>query len=63
MKIMFAMMSMQKGGAERVIANLSNYMINNNEIILVPMLNERIQYELNNKIQIRTINKKTKNFV
>lgn len=58
MKIMFTMMSMQKGGAERVIANLSNYMINNHEIILVPMLNEKIQYNLNKNIKIRTINKK-----
>lgn len=58
MKIMFVMMSMQKGGAERVIANLSNYMISNNEIVLIPMLNEKIQYKLNKKIKIRPINKK-----
>lgn len=58
MKIMFTMMSMQKGGAERVIANLSNYMIDNNEIVLVPMLNEEIQYKLRKGINVRPINKK-----
>lgn len=59
MKILFTMMSMKKGGAERVIANLSNYMINNDEIVLVPLLNEKIEYKLDEKIKIKCINSKS----
>ena len=38
MKILIHIMSMQKGGAERVVANLSNYFAQTDEIILVTTL-------------------------
>jgi len=44
MKILFCIDSMSKGGAERVIANLSNYFAKHNEVSILTMLNRKVQY-------------------
>lgn len=46
MKIMFVVNSMNKGGAERVIANLSSYFSKENDVNIVTIYNSVISYEL-----------------
>ena len=59
MKIIFNMSSMNKGGAERVVSNLSNYFANTNEVIIISTSNSDSEYELNEKIKyIKLDNKK-----
>lgn len=61
MKICFFIETLSKGGAERVIANLSNYLINLKEIENVDILNiynTDVAYQLNEKINLYTIEKK-----
>ena len=55
MKIMFCLGSMTKGGAERVIANLSNYLIKDYDISIVVTPPDRSSYELNKKINYYTL--------
>jgi len=51
-KIVFYTMTMRSGGAERVIANLANRLINDNEVTIITLLNSKIDYELNKRIKI-----------
>ena len=60
MKICFFIETLSKGGAERVIANLSNYLINLDEIENVDILNiynTDVAYKLDKKINLYTIEK------
>ncbi len=57
MKIMFCLGSMTKGGAERVIANLSNELIKKHEIAIVVTPPDKPMYELNKKIDFCTLDK------
>ena len=50
MKILFCLGSMDKGGAQRVIANLANFLVKDNEINIVTTSNRKSQYELNEKV-------------
>ena len=61
MKILFSIDSMNKGGAERVISNLSNYLIEKYEVTIVATRNAEPQYELNKKIKYYKIDKQDSN--
>ena len=52
MKILFTIGNLKKGGAERVIANLSNFLIKNHEVIIVTTTHDETYYELDNKIKV-----------
>lgn len=53
MKILFTLGTLKKGGAERVITNLSNYLVkNNNEVIITTTIKGKTFYELNKKIKL-----------
>lgn len=52
MKILFCIDSMTSGGAERVIANLSNYLVKqNNDVTILTLLNRESSYELDKKVK------------
>lgn len=55
MKILFAIDTLGKGGAERVITNLANYFIKENDVSIMTLRNVPIAYELNSKINIVNI--------
>lgn len=65
MKILFCLGSMGNGGAERVVSNLSNYFIENNDVSIVVTKNEKPYYELNSKINYYMLdeNSKSSNFL
>lgn len=52
MKILFYIGNLKKGGAERVVATLSNNLINSNDITIITTTDEPVEYELNNKINL-----------
>ena len=56
MKILFCIDTMTKGGAERVIANLSNYLINEQKVEILTLLNRKCQYEIDNNVKIYSLN-------
>lgn len=58
MKILFCLGSMQKGGAERVVANLGNYLSKENNIYIVTSVNGKIEYKLNENIKLFTLDDK-----
>lgn len=61
MKICFFTSTLAKGGAERVISNLSNFLINNEEIEKVDIINvhnTEIAYKLDKRINVYTVDKK-----
>lgn len=59
MKIMFCVGNMGKGGAERVIANLSKYLVSNNhKVVIVTTTSTDSQYELDKNIKIVAVDKK-----
>ena len=56
MKIAFCLGSLNKGGAERVVSNLSNYLINNgNEVIIIVTKLSEIEYKLDNRIKVYSL--------
>lgn len=61
MKILFSIGSMNKGGAERVVANLSNYMSKSNDVGIVMSVNDTPKYELNKKINLYTLDNNVEN--
>lgn len=52
MKILFAIDTLGKGGAERVISNLANEFVNTDEVGIMTLRNVPIAYELKEKIKI-----------
>lgn len=61
MKICFFTSTLCKGGAERVISNLSNAMINNNEIEqidIITMYNTDVEYKLDDRVKLYSLDKK-----
>ena len=54
MKILFCIGSLEKGGAERVVSNLANSFVLNNEVSIVTTIGQ-IQYEINNKIKLYSL--------
>lgn len=61
MRILFAIDTLGKGGAERVISNLANYFINENEVSIMTLRQVPIAYKLNSKINIINVEKENKN--
>lgn len=53
--------SLQAGGAERVIAQLVQYLVKKNTKCTIIMLNEEIFYSIPSQVDIYTIGKKSKN--
>lgn len=51
MRIMFVIPSMNNGGAERVVTNLSNYFCKKNVVRIVTLVSGRPYYELDKKIE------------
>ena len=60
MKILFCLGSLNKGGAERVVTNLANYFIKNNEVSIVITSSDLPQYELDEKIVINHLDESRK---
>ena len=62
MKIMFCLGGLEKGGAERVVCNLANYLVKQgNEVALIINSDKNKAYELDSKIDIKLLDKKNKN--
>lgn len=61
MKIMFCTSSMGKGGTERVISVLSNYFIQDNQIVIVLNTTKNIDYALDKRIKLIQLDKKQEN--
>lgn len=62
MKILFAISTMQDGGAERTVANLANYFVKqNNEIIIMVLDNNESFYDLEKEVNYRKLNLYTDN--
>jgi glycosyltransferase involved in cell wall biosynthesis len=60
-KIVFCINSMDKGGAERVISILANYFSKKNEIYIITITDNKIEYKLEESINlIKLVNKKNK---
>jgi glycosyltransferase involved in cell wall biosynthesis len=53
--------SLGKGGAERVVSILSNYYSTNNEVFLILLNSGKLEYELDKKIKLVTLNNNTRN--
>lgn len=59
MKILFCIDSMTKGGAERVISNLSNYLINNGyDVNILTVVNSDIEYDINLNVKLECLEDK-----
>lgn len=59
MRILFCIDSMTKGGAERVISNLSNYLINNGyDVNILTVINSNIEYDINPKVNLECLDDK-----
>lgn len=65
MKILFCIGNLLKGGAERVAANLCNYLIKENEITIVTTKGKKSEYELDKKIKVESLESEetNKNFI
>lgn len=55
MNIIICINQLSKGGAERVVANLSNYLCNNNEVTIISLDKKDIGYDINDKVDIKFI--------
>jgi len=58
-KIMFYTMSLEKGGAERVISNLANELIKKYEVTIVTNIKSESEYQLDSNIKHIKIDKNT----
>lgn len=52
MKILFYIGNLKKGGAERVVVNLSNNFAQNNDVIIVTTTKDSCEYDLSEKIKL-----------
>ncbi len=57
MKILINTMSLSKGGAERVISLLANYLSVSNEVMIITHVKTKVEYNFDNKIIIKSIGK------
>ena len=57
MKILFNCLSMEKGGAERVISILANKFIEKNDVTIVTLIKSKPKYNLNEKVKLLQIDK------
>lgn len=62
MKVMLCINQLSKGGAERVVTNLANYLSNNHKVTIVSVRDQGIAYDINKNVKIYFLdNKKAKN--
>ena len=52
MKILFYIGNLRKGGAERVVATLSNKLVEKNEVIIITTTDEKVEYSLDKSIKL-----------
>lgn len=52
MRILFVIGPLKKGGAERVICNLSNELIKNNEVFIATTITDKSDYKLDERIKV-----------
>ncbi len=60
MKIMFCIGDLRKGGAERVITNLSNELCKKNSVTILTTTNKRIEYIVDNRVRLISIDNDSK---
>ena len=60
MKIMICISQLKKGGAERVVTNLANYFINNNDVTIVSIKSYEPEYHFDERINIVTLDSSEK---
>lgn len=58
MKILFCLGSFSKGGAERVVSNLSNFLIEENQVKIISLTKTEMAYPLNENIEFEFLDKK-----
>lgn len=61
MNIMFSTGCLKKGGAERVISNLANYFVKDNDVSIVTTIKGEQYYELDKHINVYSLDKVTTN--
>ena len=59
-KILFCITSMEKGGAERVVANLANELSDDNEVYVGTIVNKEVMYSLNKNVHYFSVAKEQK---
>lgn len=60
-KIIFCIDTLGKGGAERVISVLSNEFCKYNDVYIITLFKEKIEYKINEKIKLIQLNNNSKN--
>lgn len=61
MKILFCIDSMTKGGAERVVSNLTDYLVKKdlkNDVYILTITNSEVDYKLNEKVKLMSLEQK-----
>lgn len=54
-KIVFVIGSLENGGAERVVSVLTNFLAEKNEVHIVTTMEDKIDYEINDKVTYKYI--------
>ena len=57
LKIAFCINQLTKGGAERVVSNLSNYLVDNNDVTIISLRKDKPAYDISNKVIIKFLDK------
>lgn len=60
-KIIFSIVSLGKGGAERVVSILANNLSLKNDVTIITLVNEKIAYKLNDNIKVIELAENSKN--
>ena len=60
MKIMICIGKLCKGGAERVVSNLANYLSKNNDVTIIVFQKTKIEYEIDPRVKIIELDNKEK---
>lgn len=58
MKIIITISQLARGGAERVVCNLANYLSNNNDVTILSIKNIKPEYEIDKKVEIVNVDSK-----
>jgi len=52
LKILFAINTLEKGGAERVVSNLTSYLAKQNEVAIMMLEKQEIAYKINENVKL-----------
>lgn len=64
MRILFVIGPLERGGAERVVCNLSNELIKNNEVLIATTISDKSDYYLDKRIKVISLDTcNRKNFI